>query len=371
MTPPRPESTAVIAARRAGLTRRDLHTGWTVRATAGPVPSHILNETIPAEVPGVVHLDLLRAALIPDPYVDDNEALLNWIGQTDWTYQTTFTVDADHLAPGQRHELIFDGLDTVASISFDGEPLGEVANQHRTYRFDVTDRLAAGEHTLTVAFRSPVKYANAQSLLLGARPRPYPDPYEAIRKSACSFGWDWGIATATSGIWRAVRLETWSMARLSEVRVQAAPDAAGNGGTVTAEVEVEHARDAPSPLELIIEVAGVEARVVVDPGASRATATVKLPAVELWWPAGHGDQPLYAATITLAVPGEHEGIGEPLDSATRRVGFRTLEWDTAKDEHGTRSSSSSTAGRSLSKASTGSLTTHSSREWTAAATFAA
>ena len=60
--------------------------------------------------------------------------------------------------------------------------------------------LVEGDNELEVAFRSPVKYANAQSVALGARQRPYPLPYDAIRKSACNFGWDWGIATYTSGI---------------------------------------------------------------------------------------------------------------------------------------------------------------------------
>ena len=68
---------------------------------------------------------------------------------------------------------------------------------------------------------------NAQSVALGARPRPYPTPFDAIRKSACSFGWDWGIATSTSGIWRPVRLESWSTARLEDVLVRASPAAYG------------------------------------------------------------------------------------------------------------------------------------------------
>jgi beta-mannosidase len=34
-------------------------------------------------VPGGVHTDLLVAGLIPDPYLDDNQRLLSWIGDTD------------------------------------------------------------------------------------------------------------------------------------------------------------------------------------------------------------------------------------------------------------------------------------------------
>ena len=222
---------------------RLLDTGWTVRAAGGPVPDALADAVVPAQVPGVVHLDLLRAGLVPDPYLDDNEALLAWIGLVDWTYETTLDLTEDDLASSERHELVFDGLDTVATVSVDGEVVAEVANQHRQYRVDVTQRLRAGGNDLTVAFRSPVRYANAQSTVLGARPRPYPLPFEAIRKSACSFGWDWGIATFSSGIWRPARLVSWSTARLDEVRVHAEPT--GVGGRVTATVQV--ARAAPTP----------------------------------------------------------------------------------------------------------------------------
>ena len=63
-------------------TRRELHTGWTVRAVAGPVPAHLAEQVhvpVPASVPGTVHTDLLAAGIVPDPYLDDNEHVLAWI----------------------------------------------------------------------------------------------------------------------------------------------------------------------------------------------------------------------------------------------------------------------------------------------------
>ena len=43
-----------------------------------------------ASVPGCVHTDLLNNKLIDDPFYRDNEKKLQWIGKTDWEYQTTF-----------------------------------------------------------------------------------------------------------------------------------------------------------------------------------------------------------------------------------------------------------------------------------------
>ncbi|WP_434810535.1 glycoside hydrolase family 2 protein [Microbacterium sp. bgisy189] len=299
---------------------RDLHTGWSVRAAGGPTQ---IEQTVPATVPGVVHLDLLAAGLIPDPYLDDNESALAWIGLVDWTYETSFEItEADR---AERMQLVFDGIDTVATVLLDGSPIAEVANQHRSYRIDAADALTVGAHTLTVAFRSPVRHANAQSLELGTRPRPYPLPYDAIRKSACSFGWDWGIATFTSGLWRGVRLESWNTARLADVRVVAMPT--GDGGRVTASVTVERITDAE--LTLVLDVAGTSAEVTLPAGATTAEATVELEAVDRWWPAGHGAQPLYDVAVRL------DAASATVDEATRRVGFRTVRWNTEPDAAGT------------------------------------
>ena len=81
-----------------------LHEAWTVRAVGGDVPDEIAGRTIPATVPGCVHLDLLAAGLIPDPYLDENELAVAWVARADWRYETTFAWtghDDDHSRPGR------------------------------------------------------------------------------------------------------------------------------------------------------------------------------------------------------------------------------------------------------------------------------
>ncbi|MFT4259904.1 glycoside hydrolase family 2 protein [Microbacterium sp.] len=301
--------------------RTELHTGWTVRRSHGPAPKEIAGRSIPASVPGCVHTDLSGASLIPDPYLDDNEALLAWIGLVDWTYETTFEWSPNGHT---RHDLVFDGLDTVATVRLNGHVVLDVANQHRSYRVDVREALIDGTNRLEVAFRSPVRYADAQSQALSPRPRAYPTPFEAIRKSACSFGWDWGIATATSGIWRPVRLESWSVARIAEVRLSALP--VDGHGRLSAQVRVEREAHAPA-LTLTAEVGG--ARVAVPVSGDSAEVVVDVPDAALWWPVGYGEQPLYDAAFVLS------GAARAVDTAARRVGFRSVEWNTAPDADGT------------------------------------
>ena len=75
----------------------------------------------------------------------------------------------------------------------------------------------------------------------------------------------------------------------------------GDGGVVTASVSL--ARTADVPLSLLVAVAGAEQTVEVPAGAADAEVEVTLDAVERWWPAGYGDQPLYDVDVELRAQG--------------------------------------------------------------------
>lgn len=304
-----------------GSVATPLHQGWTVRAVRGPVPYALAGTTTPATVPGCVHTDLLAGGLIADPFVDDGEAATRWIGLTDWEYQTTFAWTPDGR---DRQNLVFEGLDTIGRVQLNGQVLGEVDNMHRTWRFDVTGLLRSDRNQLVVGFRSPVNHAARRSLEFGMLPNPYPSaPFHSIRKMVASFGWDWGLSTATSGIWRPVRLESWTAARLDRVLIEAVPTA--QGGQVRARVALERVDE--RPLTLDVEIAGRARRVPVE--GDHAEVCIDVPGARRWWPRGYGDQPLYDASVTL-LDGAHV-----LDSVQRRIGFRTVSWDTKPDQNGT------------------------------------
>src|SRR4029079_15686934 len=111
----------------------DLHNGWTLFCNDTGRTS--LPASIPATVPGCVHLDLLANRLIPDPYLDITEITNDWIGKTEWIYRLDFEAEPD---AGQVQELVFDGVDTIATVRLNGEEIGRTFNMHRTYRFDVS-----------------------------------------------------------------------------------------------------------------------------------------------------------------------------------------------------------------------------------------
>jgi beta-mannosidase len=288
---------------------RSLHEGWTLAGAdiAG----------LPAAVPGCVHTDLLAAGLIEDPYLGENETELAWIGRTDWEYSTAFS--ASERSP--RVDLVCAGLDTVATLYLNDQQIGQTANMHRGYRFDVGDLLRAGINTLRIKFDSAYAYAQEQQARLGDRPNAYPEPFNFIRKQACNFGWDWGPTLVTAGIWQSIGLESWSVARLGSVRPQVTVNPDGSGRV---ELRVRLDRASPAPVTITATVAGRTARATVDGEEALLILTVDDPG--LWWPRGHGDQPLYDLRVTLA-----DASGARLDDWSRRIGFRSARIDTTGD----------------------------------------
>jgi beta-mannosidase len=316
---------------------QELHDGWTLRSEGGPVPSTVVGQTVPARVPGSVHTDLLAAGLIPDPYLDQNEAALAWMHRADWRYDLRFVTPTG--SDDERVDLVFDGLDTVAAIELDGAVVGRTANQHRSYRWDVRGLLGAGPHELTVHFRSALEYAESERDRLGKRPSAYEHPLNMVRKMACSFGWDWGPDLQTAGIWKPVRLERWRTARLAQVRPLVTVDPDGTG-RIAVHVDVERAGvDPDDDVALVVRatLGGVDGRAeaLLAPGASSVVVHLTCPDAPLWWPTGHGAQPLVDLDVALdAATGDVDAGGAPLDEWHRRIGFRTVEIDTQPDEIG-------------------------------------
>ena len=72
-------------------------------------------DTLTAVVPGLVHTDLLRNKIIPEPYYRTNENDLQWIGEKNWIYETYFDVQKEILTRSNI-EIFFQGIDTHAKI---------------------------------------------------------------------------------------------------------------------------------------------------------------------------------------------------------------------------------------------------------------
>lgn len=301
---------------RSLVTRTELRDGWTVRADGAKPAPPFGQRSVPASVPGCVHTDLLAAGLIPDPYLDENESKLAWIGRMGWRYETTFQFEA---APGTRVDLVCDGLDTVARIELNGHEIATTCNMHRRFRFDIRAALRSGDNHLVVHFDSALDYAEDCEREFGARPHVNTHPYNMIRKMACNFGWDWGPDLVTAGIWRPIAIEEWWSARIDSVR----PLTNASG---VADVHVELQRVDDVPITVTARIGEYAVETILQPGTDTAVLRVEVDDAELWWPHSHGEQVLYPLEVALSTGDTWDG----------RVGFRTVELDTSADDHGTR-----------------------------------
>ncbi len=79
---------------------------------------------IDAEVPGDVHTALLAAGRIEDPFVAQNIEKCAWVEDREWWYRAEF--QAPPLASGERADLVFEGLDTFATVYVNGVEIGSV-----------------------------------------------------------------------------------------------------------------------------------------------------------------------------------------------------------------------------------------------------
>jgi beta-mannosidase len=104
-----------------------------------------------------MHIDLMTAGKIPDPFVADNEKKVQCIALTDWEYKTTFRPDIEMLSQ-EKVYLTAAGLDTLAQVSLNGQILGKSENMFRLFRWSVKDNLQKGDNELVIKFFSPVRY---------------------------------------------------------------------------------------------------------------------------------------------------------------------------------------------------------------------
>jgi beta-mannosidase len=290
-------------------------------------------EWLPAKVPGGVHTDLIANGRIPDPFAADNEKRVQWVAETDWIYRKSFTCSPELLA--EEHTLLVcDGLDTLATIVLNGYELGYTDNMFRRYEWEVKPYLdAERENVLTINFASSVKYIAEKNAI-----REMPGPYHSlpggpyIRKAPYQFGWDWGPQLPPTGIWKDIRLEGYSEARLAEVHLRQQH----TYGKVIVEAGIAVQCWERSTLTVAIRITTPKGEIIDKETAitmqDEVLIKVPIPNPELWWPNGYGGQPLYQMEVLLKSSKAARDV--LLDQRRYQVGLRTIELRQQEDQWG-------------------------------------
>jgi beta-mannosidase len=276
---------------------------------------------IPAQVPGDIHNDLMAAGELEFLYYGDAIARNKWTKEKEWWYQREFTVSAQDLS--EVSELVFKGIDTMASIYLNGEKIGRCENMFREYRFDVSDKLHLDSPNTLWVCVEPITIVMKQYDA---------DPYFAcfndhrifIRKAQCHFGWDWAPDCPGAGIWNSVQLQSYAKIRLDGVNLHA-----HNNGAVTFFITLNDAVQSAevSELKLKIELFDSEGNPLcselwpVTGIKNFRNLFVKNP--EIWWPNGMGEPALYSYEITLLL------VNTIVDTQQGRLGFREVQLEEA------------------------------------------
>ncbi len=266
-------------------------------------------KVLPASIPGSIHTDLIAAGLIGDIRIDGTEAEQEWIRNADSLY--TAKVPA-HTGSG-NYELKFDGLDTLATVSINGAVKLQSENMHRAFLVDISD-VAYGGFDLEIAFQAPLPEALKRQDEMGAYPNPYDMPYNYLRKMACSFGWDWGPITVTSGVWKPIWLTQWDAGILDEVRLVA--DVID--GVPQLRVRTV-GRGSATTVEVVISGHGKKKSYITTLGRD---GIITCEGFELWHPRGFGEATLYSVDVYLK-----DEAGNIVDEFSKRVGFRHVAVD--------------------------------------------
>lgn len=283
-------------------------------------------QSYPATVPGCNFLDLMANGVIPDPFLGANENDVQWVPQKDWVYSRTFTAPEDLLFR-EKVDLKACCLDTLATVSINGQKAGEANNSYRTWRFDVKRLLRAGENTIEILFRSPMPYLKERQKLVNM---PNSTMGEAgsqhIRKTPSHFGWDWGPHLPPAGISGDILLEAYDTARLDDVTVRQLH----KPGKVTLRLFARLSESVTGG-EVRFTLTGPDGetqtvKAPVEHGEAKAQTAVLQP--KLWWCSGLGEQPLYSLHTEFLLN------GEAMDERKMTLGLRTVTLDTSKDQWG-------------------------------------
>ena len=278
-----------------------------------------------AVVPGDVHLDLMRAGEIADPFVGLNHLECGWVAEKEWWYRRTF--NAPESFAGRRIELHFGALDTFATVWVNGQRAGSHGNMFIPCGFDITDLIRCG-HRNSVAVR-------LSSCLAAVEGKPTDgmlavfETHERLhaRKAQMSYGWDIAPRILTVGIPRPVYVFALGDVTIGNALVRTDAVLTGeahisievplrrNSGraksaTVRAVIRSAHKSD---PVIL------ASSRVSLDGDEHIAKMSVTIPNPRLWWPWNVGHPDLYRLALTVQV------AGHTTDEREIAFGIRTVE----------------------------------------------
>ncbi|KAI8634287.1 glycoside hydrolase family 2 protein [Xylariaceae sp. FL1651] len=306
--------------------RHNLSHGWQFREHNGS-SSHG-DAWLPVQkVPTQVHMDLLSNNRMPDPFLDLNELAVRSLAEKQWTYRTQFTKPAESSSDGLPiTDLVFEGLDTFATVLLNGKEILKSDNMFISHRIDVT-RLLNDTNELEIHFdsamlrgRDLVKEHSHEHTFYVRQTEVSRVP---VRKAQYNWGWDWGPILMTAGPWKPVYLEQY-VARIEDIWAESevSEDLQTCSGRIYAKVAGSSVQSVTVSMSLAGSTVFQKECAIDSEGMAETDFIITCP--ELWYPFNHGAQTRYELKATIG----------PHDTKSKSIGFRRAELIQLEDDFG-------------------------------------
>ncbi|XP_017020339.1 beta-mannosidase-like isoform X1 [Drosophila kikkawai] len=283
-----------------------------------------------------------------------NDVALRWIANQSWIFSTKFdSAEMGH----EMVNLTLHGIDTVSQVRVNGQLLGETDNMFVRYSFAIGHLLlpSPNQNILEVEILSPIQEASRRFRELEKEgvftgppscPRARGDVEchrNYLRKMQMSFGGEWNPVALSSGIWKPVAVEYYTVAVLRDVDVAIKRNKTYWTLDCRAFLDTTASKDFYVDLKAyasdLLDKPFVLENQLVSFTSPVLEFQISIPEdrVTMWWPNGYGKQMLYP--ILFKVKCYTSDAVPNLSSRTEsqkilKVGFRTLELVENTDQSG-------------------------------------
>ncbi len=287
-----------------------------------------VNDWLPAQVPGDVRLDLLRAGKISDPFIAKNNEDTQWVDSLDWWYVHEFNLD---LQEDERAFLVFEGIDYQSVVFIAGNQLGRHVGMFSRQIYELPGNRV---HDSQIAIRvwgsdalPKIKLSPGQKIwkqiakpLFTPPNEPFPNRYATL-KCQMQFGWDFAPRLRTCGIWDDAYVVIARSVFIEDACIKA----------TSAKIEIILSLDSNSEqhVRVVCDIRGKNfpsdtQSFLFDLGLHRGNQVCKLE-LELqqaceWNPWDRGDPNLYELEINIS-----SETNRQLDALTTTFGIRSFE----------------------------------------------
>ncbi len=281
-------------------------------------------------VPCSIFSSLIEAGQIDRTEIDTYPENFAWVSEKPWVYRKVFDVTEEFLNC-DRVDLVFEGLDTVASIWLNEKLIARTDNMFIRHRFDVMPHLKTGQNILLVKFDPAEDHAKKLMHRYSSfTDADFLNPHRVfLRKAQYQFGWDWCPALPGCGIWRPVRLEAIDKAAIKHLHIRTVY-CEESYADIRVAAELDTVLKVPLACSLAIcDPSGkLIQQVAFEPHGNCGSAVFRIDNPLLWFPAGYGEPNLYQAELKLLCN------GQTLDTMQTKFGIRTVQLNRLPDEHG-------------------------------------